>query len=236
MIAIDQILRIPLLPVLVAQGLNVRRKALQLPEPEGPRQGEVGDGPPLRLLIAGDSAAAGVGADTQANALSGRLVARLARHHRVTWRLEATTGHRTKDTIARLSQVSQQFDVAVTSLGVNDVTRAMPLAHFLDRQRWLVELMMSQLGVRHVILSGVPQMELFPALPDPLSWVLGRHAARLDTALAQIAAEQVNVTHMPLQLPHDPTFAAQDGYHPSERAYAVWADHLAAEILNAAAY
>ncbi len=37
-LAADQILRVPLLPVLAAQGLAVRRKAQLLPEPIGPRE------------------------------------------------------------------------------------------------------------------------------------------------------------------------------------------------------
>ena len=49
----EQALRAVLLPVLVAQALQVRRKALRLPEASGPRDGVAGDGPVLRLLIAG---------------------------------------------------------------------------------------------------------------------------------------------------------------------------------------
>ncbi|ETX12905.1 hypothetical protein OCH239_15315 [Roseivivax halodurans JCM 10272] len=63
-----------LAPILAVQGRIVRRGAVRLREPDGPRAGRTGAGPSLRLLIAGDSSAAGVGADTQAEALSGRLV------------------------------------------------------------------------------------------------------------------------------------------------------------------
>ena len=55
-------LKLALAPVLVAQALRTRRRAPVLPEPAGPRQGCVGQGESeLRLLIAGDSSAAGVG-------------------------------------------------------------------------------------------------------------------------------------------------------------------------------
>ncbi|MEM8598518.1 MAG: SGNH/GDSL hydrolase family protein, partial [Bacteroidota bacterium] len=56
-------------PVLLAQGKRVRRVALKLPEPPGDRESTVGNGPPLRLLVVGDSSAAGVGAETQDDAL-----------------------------------------------------------------------------------------------------------------------------------------------------------------------
>ena len=52
-------------PVLLAQGIYTRRMTPRLPEAEGERQGEAGSGDVLRLLIVGDSAAAGVGAATQ---------------------------------------------------------------------------------------------------------------------------------------------------------------------------
>ncbi|EEX09439.1 hypothetical protein SL1157_1477 [Ruegeria lacuscaerulensis ITI-1157] len=63
-VAVDQIVRLPLLPLLAAQALMVRQRALRLPEPSGPREGRQGRGPRLRLLIVGDSSAAGVGAGT----------------------------------------------------------------------------------------------------------------------------------------------------------------------------
>ena len=55
-------------PLLLYQGFRVRRNILLLPEPPGERTGTAGDGPPLRLLVTGDSAAAGVGAAHQQSA------------------------------------------------------------------------------------------------------------------------------------------------------------------------
>lgn len=43
-------------PLLLGQGRYVRRVTPRLPEPEGERQGVIGAGPALRLLILGDSA------------------------------------------------------------------------------------------------------------------------------------------------------------------------------------
>ena len=57
-------------PVLVAQAVVTRGRMPRLPEAAGPRQGEVGSGPLLRLLIVGDSSAAGVGVAQQRDALS----------------------------------------------------------------------------------------------------------------------------------------------------------------------
>ena len=45
-------------PLLVAQALATRVRMPRLPEAAGPREGETGRGPLLRLLIVGDSSAA----------------------------------------------------------------------------------------------------------------------------------------------------------------------------------
>ncbi|WP_419177313.1 SGNH/GDSL hydrolase family protein [Ruegeria halocynthiae] len=227
LVATDQILRVPLLPVLAAQGLLVRRNAQLLSEPAGPRKGRMGRGPRLRLLITGDSSAAGVGAGTQAQALSGHLVAQLARHYAVEWRLEATTGHTTQDTIDRLNGLDGQFDMALTALGVNDVTRGVTQKRFAEHQARLLGLLTGPMGVRRVVVTGVPQMDRFPALPQPLAWVLGQQAARLDHGLKQVADHFPQVRHLSLKLPDDPALAAPDGYHPSPKAYALWAKEAA---------
>ncbi len=232
-LAADQLVRVPLLPVLALQGLSVRRNAQLLPEPSGPREGREGRGPRLRLLITGDSSAAGVGAGTQRQALSGQLASRLARHYSVEWQLEATTGYTTQDTIHRLSKLDQLFDVVVTALGVNDVTRAVSLGQFESRQTDLMSLLTNGLGARTVIMTAVPQMNRFPALPQPLAWVLGQQAKRLDQGLQRVASRFPQVRHLTLDLPYDPALAAPDGYHPSPKAYALWAAEAARLITQA---
>ena len=184
-LAPDTLAKIALAPLLAAQALGVRRRALRLPEPPGPRAGIAGSGPELRLLIAGDSSAAGVGAASQGTALAGRLVAALAASHRVQWRLIARSGATTADTLARLAATPpERFDVAVLALGVNDVTRLVPLGRWLDRQARLRALLADRFGVGRVLVSGLPPMGAFPALPAPLRQVLGMTARRYDAALA----------------------------------------------------
>jgi len=80
--------RLPLLwllaPLLWLQARHVRRVTPRMPEPSGRRTGATGSGRLVRLLVAGDSGAAGVGAPTQDQALCGQFVRRLS--HRRTGR------------------------------------------------------------------------------------------------------------------------------------------------------
>lgn len=231
--ALDQILRLALLPLLILQAILVRRRALVLPEPSGPRSGRRGQGTLLRILIAGDSSAAGVGVDHQDHALSGQLSARFSKQFEVLWRLEATTGHCTRDTLTRLEALPKQhFDVVVLALGVNDVTGGTSRRRFHRQQSNLLELLQDRFAPSLILINGVPQMQHFPALPQPLAWVLGQQAARLDEVLARLSNQDAAVVHLPFELPQDPDLAATDGYHPSARAYHLWAEILAEKILQ----
>jgi len=71
----------------------------------------------------GDSAIAGVGAGTQDRTLYAQTTRMLASDFKVTYRVEARTGARTEHTLRRLGRLpSGAYDVAVISLGVNDIT------------------------------------------------------------------------------------------------------------------
>lgn len=218
-------------PLLLLQGLHVRRMTPRLPEAAGERQGELGSGPLLRLLIAGDSAAAGVGAEWQAQALSGQLARLLAQDFRVSWTLAATTGHTTTQALQQLRELPQApYDVVVTSLGVNDLTGRMPVRPWLQQQAELVSLLRQQFQAKHILLSALPPMHVFPALPQPLRWYMGAQAHRYNDGLQTWARQHADCEFLAADFPTDLELMASDGFHPGPGAYAVWAEKLAASI------
>lgn len=206
----------------------------RLPEAAGPRAGYMGIGRPLRLLIAGDSSAAGVGVTDQGAALSGRLVAALADGFAIEWRLIARSGATTAATLKRLQAdltAGERFDAAVLALGVNDVIRQVRLDRWLESQRALHHRLTQALGVRFTYASGVPPMGRFPALPATLAALLGKRAARFDAALADLSPRLSGHRHLPFA-PEllDSTIMASDGFHPGATAYTHWAQILAKAI------
>jgi lysophospholipase L1-like esterase len=220
-------------PLLVAQGLWVRRVTPVLPEAEGPRTGECappGGAPSLRLLILGDSSAAGVGARHQAEALAGRLPAALAARTgtAVRWRLVARTGATARELPALLDEHGPvDFDIALIVVGVNDVTG------LRSQRAWLADLDALAARLRahapraRLVASGLPPMHRFPALPQPLRAFLGGRATAFDRALARWARGQPDAIHVPIPDMDDPALAASDGFHPGPGAYALWAEALA---------
>jgi hypothetical protein len=161
-------------PLLLLQGRHVRRVTPRLAEAAGPRDGTAGDGPPLRLLIAGDSAAAGVGVPVQGRALSGQLVAALAATHRVSWRLIARTGWTTRDLLVQIeAEPAARFDIAVTSLGVNETTGGVPPARWLRDQAALVALLSHTSASRTCSCPRCRPWGAFPRFRSRCAGILG---------------------------------------------------------------
>ncbi len=229
----DTLIRILLYPALLLQAAWVILRAERMPEPPGPRNGRIGTGPELRLLILGDSSAAGVGCPTQAEALSGQLPPRLADTVTVDWRVEAESGATTADTLDRLAGLegaSGPFDVVVLGLGVNDVTHSVTLKAWLSRQNRLFDMLTERFGARVVYVSGLPPLGLFPALPHPLRWILGQTAIRFDQAIQRVVEERAELRFISLAFEANPSLMAYDGFHPLPVIYAEWADRLEAAI------
>lgn len=218
-------------PYLLAQGAWLRKTALVLPEPEGARAGRVGQGPVLRMLVLGDSSAAGVGVGTQSQALSGQLLERLSPHFTVDWALEAKTGRTTQQMFKRLVRMpAAQYDIAVTALGVNDITKRASRENWLEDTELMWDLLHSKFGVRQIYVSGIPSIGQFPLLPPLLRWLLGRQGLRYDAGLARMAAERAHCFHIPADLALHGRMS-QDGFHPGPQVYSVWADRLADQIV-----
>lgn len=227
----EALAKIMLGPVLLMQGAYTRRVTPKLPEAEGEREGVAGGGMPLRLLILGDSAAAGVGAATQAEALSGQLVNRLARDYQVRWQLWARSGLDSQALLEMLDQrAAQPFDVVLLSIGVNDVTGPLSIDQWIALQRRLMSVLRGKFAARHIVVSPLPPMHLFPALPQPLRWYLGNRAARFNARLARLAAGQDHCTMLTTRLAPVAGSMAPDGFHPGPAIYSVWAGDAAEAI------
>lgn len=228
---IDTALTCALAPVLAAQTAWVRLRALALPEPAGDRTGRVGRGPDLRLLVIGDSSAAGVGVDTQDQALTPQLAARLGRHNRVTWQLCARNGATTAHVPDLLAPVAgRAFDMALVIFGVNDAKNLRPELAWRRDLAALIARLRDGHGTAHIFFSGLPRIGDFPLLPNPLRGILGLRGARFDRALQQVAAAHENCFHLPIDLPLERTGMAPDGFHPGAPIYAKWADLAATGI------
>lgn len=220
-----------LLPVYLYQGKSVRKHLVMLPEPVGEREGTVGTGDSLSLLLAGDSSAAGVGSATMDEALLGNILSNLKADFEVSFRMEARTGARTRHIIRSLNrEPNTRYDIAVTVLGVNDVTSGMPQKEWLSDQRELFIVLRERFRVQHIMVSGLPPVSKFPALPQPLRWFLGRRALSFNKALERLCDEEDCHYISPERVDGDASMMASDGFHPGPGIYKAWGEEIARTI------
>jgi lysophospholipase L1-like esterase len=220
-------------PLLVAQALATRSRLPRLPEAAGAREGELGQGPLLRLLMLGDSSAAGVGVADQSQALAGFLPAALARHAqaRVRWRLLARSGVTSAQCLALLeASAPVEAEVAVVVLGVNDVIDQVPSWRAVRAREAIANRLRNAHGVAHVVFAPLPPVHRFPGLPQPLRWVAGHDARRHDEAMIRWSRTRSDVSHVPIELPLNAALMADDGFHPGEAVYRVCGTALAEHI------
>lgn len=252
-----------LAPIYLYQGIKVKRDTVRLPEPEGERQGQMHLGNAtqatraLHLMLVGDSAAAGVGSETQSDALIGQLIPALtlhevvkARYGAIDWSLQATTGHTSFDILRRLYVLpvpAEPIDVMVLSVGVNDTTTNISKRKWRERIEAIIAIAQRKFGVTTLIFSSLPPMANMPALPAPLNGFIGAIATGLDDVLQDICAQHEGVHYMEADFarmaeayhsdkhgngaPIDSTLMfASDGFHPSPITYRFWALQLAEMI------
>ncbi len=223
-----------LIPALLIQGNRVKKNTLRLPEPAGEREGLFGQGKPLSILIVGDSAAAGVGVEHQEEALTGAILNQLQQDYQIRWKLQAKTGDTTSKVIRVLSEIpAEHYDVVVTSVGVNDVTKLMPADVWIKKQQQLYSEIEARFSPELIIAAGVPPMNMFPALPNPLAWLFGRYAKAMNRELDNMVKKKANMQwieydiqkyqNMNLQM-------AKDGFHPSKEVYTLWGQEVASKI------
>jgi lysophospholipase L1-like esterase len=227
--------KIALSPLLVAQALLTRRRMPRLAEPAGPRQGVVGapGATPLRLLMAGDSSAAGVGVSKQSQALAEPLARQLARAcaARVQWQLLAESGLTTAQTFRLLQrEAPPQADIAVVVSGVNDVMGQVPSHRAVRSREAIANWLRNAHGVWHVVFAPLPPVHGFVGLPQPLRWVAGADALRHNAALQDWAGTRGDVSCVDMQMPQDAALMAADGFHPAEAAYRYCATAIAQHI------
>lgn len=222
---------------LVRQARRVRKRMLTLPEPLGERSGlehaAVGTGL-LRLLVIGDSTAAGVGVTYIRDALPPQLAAILAarRGCMVAWTVWARTGATASVTAAELvPSAPLEQDIALVLVGVNDVLKMTPRQTWRASMDRLVDALQKHLRPGgQIVLAGLPNLWQFRGFPQPLRALLGWHGRALDREVRQIAKRRLGVTYVAMPPVSGLEMFAEDRFHPNAAAYRALAAHFAAAL------
>lgn len=220
-------------PIALVQGAWVVLKTERLGEADGPRSGTAGAGAPCRLMVVGDSSAAGVGAKTQDEALAGALVRHLAPHLEVHWRIIAKSGATAATVTGMLEAADAQMaDVAVIACGINDAKNGVPRGAWQRNYATLIDTLQNRFSVSLVVISGLPAVEKFPLLPNPLRQIMADRTKLFDGDLQTLARKRAGVMYLSMDFANDPGQMASDQFHPGPQIYHSWGAK-AAEMIHA---
>lgn len=189
-----------------------------------------GAAPPRRLVVLGDSAAAGHGLHDADEALARRvgrgLVARDGRA--TTVRCVAVDGATTAGVLATQLDAACGAEVVIVGVGVNDATRPSRRVTTAAAQlgALLVAVQARKAPGGRVVLLSCPDLSVAPGLPTVLRPVMGVRCRALATAQASVAGHLgVEVITVPRSVLSAEVFGP-DGFHPGVVGHARLADDV----------
>ncbi|WP_420407196.1 SGNH/GDSL hydrolase family protein [Hoeflea sp.] len=225
-----------MLPVAIYHGLGVRRVAPRMPPPPGRPRGKIGDGEAsMRLLILGDSSAAGVGADRIEDTLGPQLAGLI--HERtgntVAWRNaganSAVTSQVRDHVVPNIEE--RDFTHVVLAIGTNDAKNYNSRMRFKKGFGGLLYAVHARWPEARVYWSPVIEMRDVPALPPVLGFILGLRANIINDMGFRLCRERYGTALEPLPV-EGPEGFASDGFHANHLGYRHWAEHIARVILG----
>ena len=233
---------IPTGPVVFFQGRRLRRDTPRLPDAALPWQGSIPGprplgSPPLRLLVLGDSTAAGVGAPTQDAALPGHLGRAIGEltGRGIEWRAIGENGVDAREFIDQYldEATAETWDIVFVSLGANDALGLRSRRAFARDIRAILDRVRATSPDARIMVSSLPAFFRFELLPNPLRWNLYFHSRNLEAG-ARAVVEAFPGAHMsPPPPPYTEGFFATDLFHPSEHGYRDWANFAVEDAVSA---
>ena len=230
---LSRVAMVPVAPVLFAQGKRLRRTTPLLPDAALPWSGRFSSGtdsakPALRLLVLGDSTAAGVGAQTQHDALPGNLARELGTRWRmdVAWTAMGANGATARDLVERYltSATANRYDFVFLSIGANDALGIRSRRAFGRDIRMILDALRAASPDATIMMSSLPAFFRFELLPNPLRFNLYLHSQNLEREARRIVASYPGVIMSPPPPPYTEGFFATDLFHPSASGYRDWAE------------
>ncbi|MCC0036888.1 MAG: SGNH/GDSL hydrolase family protein [Hoeflea sp.] len=220
-----------LVPVAVSKGLGVRRVVPRLPPPRGRPRGQSGEGDAdIRILVVGDSSAAGVGADRIEETLGPQVAAILgeATGKAVAWRnagANSAIAAQVRDHVIPHIE-ERDFTHVIVTVGTNDAKNFVTRSAFKKAFGGLLYAIHARWPEARVYWSPVVDMPDVPALPSSLAFILGLRAQIINAMGIQLCRERNAIALERLPVEGAEGFAV-DGFHANALGYRHWAQHIA---------
>ena len=223
------------LPIYIWQGLKTRRNSPRMAPPRNQHVAPIkGKGKPIKLLLVGDSSAAGVGVDDINHSLGGQLAKLLANRSgrpvetKIAGCNSATAGQIRDYAVPNISPVD--FTHVVLNIGTNDAKNFHTGRQFCNDFGTLIYALKTRFPEAKIIWSSILDLSTIAILPSPLNKILGIRSREMR------ARGEVLCYERGVEIPEgdwDPSVEnfSRDGFHASKKGYYEWAVVLADHIL-----
>jgi acyl-CoA thioesterase-1 len=186
---------------------------------------------PIVYAALGDSTGAGVGAR------DGGYVARLFK--RIEERRPGSTlinvcvsGATTEDVVrSQLSRaVAADPDLVTLGVGINDIGHRFTLEEFSKNYEQILTTLKEKTRAR-IVVTNLPDISTARAIPGPMRNEYQRQIIQFSRRLEEIATRH-GVTLFDIysittkELPSHPEYFSNDGFHPSDAGYELWAESM----------
>lgn len=188
--------------------------------------------PELRVLLAGDSIAAGVGATSAETGMAGRIGAELGRKNHVTFTNSAKSGSRMADLLNAPLPAKRQ-NITILFISSNDLFHLTNLEKF-ETDTEAVLKRYEKISVKVVLVGpgDIGGATLIPLVAKP---IYNHKRQTYVNIMEKTAASHPKVTYInPLKhqdkLKEYGHTEAPDGFHPNDNGHRYWADIILSKL------
>ncbi|MEY4397209.1 MAG: hypothetical protein RLZZ40_965 [Actinomycetota bacterium] len=217
-------------------GMKKKITVSRLPDAPTPWEGVIDGSNPLRVLMVGDSTAAGCGANERDEMLAARIAhyASVATGRGATWRAIGQNGHRTDQFIADYldAALAHPADIIYVSLGAND---AMTVRNRRVVARNIIRIASALRAANPnavIAVSSLPAFFRFTRLPEPLRSTLYRISQGIERTTRMRLDGEDRITMNRPPTPYPDGFFARDGFHPGPLGYDLWGKLVVDEFVE----
>ena len=186
----------------------------------------------MRILVAGDSTAVGIGAATSEQSIAGKLGARYPSADIENVSKSGRTLEGLQEALSTHLSATSSYNIILLQIGANDVTGLTSKGHIRFRLDGVLSLATSHTKQLFVMTAG--NVGLSPVFGFPLRLLFTQRSLMVRSVFMTEVAKYTNATYLDLYKSKEndpftqdiPRYYAADLFHPSGEGYGLWYEEL----------
>lgn len=220
----ELILLLPFFPFFYYRGKKLRETIIKLkPKSEFLQLGM--DKEAKKILIIGESTAAGVGASSEGKTFAAQVYHQSDRTFNIhNLGKNGLKAEKLKRLLAHAKQeIPQKIEFAIILIGANDCFKFTPPGRFHRQLKDFIEILKHKKSVQKVIVPAIAPVQHFPSIPGAMRFFLGFHRWILTRELKSLGNNipELDFNNFEFEMTQD--LLASDGIHPSDKGYEMMA-------------